>query len=155
MKFTMPKEQCDKNFLTTLKSNLIVLTIVTLTVPQLYAREPGHYVPGVANIRDLTTPTDPGFYYLQYNAVYSTDDYKDRHGDSVNSLNVGPINIDVTADVDVFAIMPIFMWSTETEFLGAKNTWYIAPSFAQSNVAASLSALNLDGTYKTDTFGLG
>ena len=143
------------NFLAVLKNTLFALTIVTLIVPELYAREPGHYVPGVANIRDLTTPAEAGFYYVQYNAFYSTDDYKNRHGDSVNSLNVGAINIDVTADVDVFAITPVFMWSTETEFLGAKNSWYIAPSFAQSNVAASLSSLNINGTYETDTFGLG
>jgi len=56
------------------------MTTLALTGPQLVAREPGHYVPGVANIRTLTTPTDPGFYYLQYKANYATDTYRIEMG---------------------------------------------------------------------------
>ena len=56
------------------------------------ARELGHYVPGLMNIRDYAVPAEAGFYYLQYNLYYSADDYKDRNGNSVKS--VGPVQVD-------------------------------------------------------------
>jgi hypothetical protein len=137
------------------KSTFVLMTTLILTCLQVVAREPGHYVPGVANIRDLTTPTDPGFYYLQYNAYYATDTYKDRNGDSVSSVGVGPGAFDIETDIDVLAITPLFLWATEFEILGAKNSWYIAPTVAQGNVGASISSVNLNGSYNSNSSGLG
>ncbi|MGH8610063.1 MAG: hypothetical protein ACREX9_22440, partial [Gammaproteobacteria bacterium] len=42
------------------------------------AGELGHYAPGVPNIRDFFVP-EPGFYYIQYHYLYSTDTLKDRN----------------------------------------------------------------------------
>ena len=137
-----------------MKVRHILAVGLVLACPQLVAREPGHYVPGVANIRDLTTPPAPGFYYLQYNAYYSTDTYKDRNGDSVSSVAAGPVNFNIDTDIDVLAITPLFFWATEMEILGAKNSWYIAPTFAEGNVAASISSVNLNGSFDSNSYGM-
>ena len=80
------------------------------------AREMGHYAPGVVSIRDLAVPPVPGFFYAQYNAYYSADRYVD--GDGNKRLNFesegGEVKLDT--DVDVLAIAPVFLWSTEKKF---------------------------------------
>ena len=43
--------------------------LLLLLVSAAEAREPGHYVPGIANIRDFAVPAAPGFYYVQYNSI--------------------------------------------------------------------------------------
>ncbi|MEO2174700.1 MAG: transporter [bacterium] len=91
---------------------------------------------------------------MQYNAYYSTDTYKDRHGDSVSSVAAGPVNFDIETDIDVLAITPLFFWSTEKEILGAKNSWYLAPSFAKGNVAAGISSVNLNGSFDSNSSGM-
>ena len=71
----------------TLRLLLIFTAAVAGTID---GREMGHYAPGVANIRDLSVPSAPGFYYVQYNTYYQTDTYKDQSGDSVKKLP-GPV----------------------------------------------------------------
>ena len=96
------------------------LAAALLAASPVDARELGHYVPGVANIRDLAVPATPGFYYEQYNVHYSTDTYRDRNGNAVSSLRPGDRDIAIDAEVDVFAITPVFLWSTDTTFLGGQ-----------------------------------
>jgi hypothetical protein len=53
------------------------------------AGEPGHYAPGLMNIRDFFVP-EPGFYYahiLYY--FYSTGTLKNRNGHEAKSLRSG------------------------------------------------------------------
>jgi hypothetical protein len=112
------------------------------------AREPGHYVPGIANIRDFAVPPVPGFYYEQYNAFYSPDTYRDRDGNSVDLPNV-------ETDIDVVSVSPLFMWVTEKEVWGARYGFYVMPSISKASVNASISAVNNDIDFKDDTTGPG
>jgi hypothetical protein len=103
------------------------------------AGELGHYMPGVASIRDFVVPNEPGFYYAQYHLFYSTDDYKDRNGNSVNSVTVGPATLRVEANIDSFGIAPTFIWATPWKFLGATYAAFIQPSLVDISVQAALS----------------
>lgn len=87
---------------------LSILCGLVCCVAQVQARELGHHVPSVANIRDFAVPPAPGFYYEQYNLYYTADTFRDRNGDSVNSLTVGGTTIQVNADVDVYVVSPLF-----------------------------------------------
>lgn len=124
---------------TILAAALVGLLTATATVA--LAGEIGHYAPGVANIRDFTVP-DPGFYGVVYNYWYSTDRLNDRNGNKVSSVTVGPapgVTLGVDVNVDVYAISPVFIWVSDWKFLGAKYAAYIAPSFSDASVGASLS----------------
>ena len=102
------------------------------------AGELGHYLPGAASIRDFVVPPEPGFYYSQYNIFYTTDTYKDRNGNSVDSLTIGPLTLDVDADVDAFALVPTFIWVSPWEVLGASYAAFIAPSAVNTSVQVGL-----------------
>ena len=92
----------------------------------------GHYVPGVANIRDYVTPA-PGFYALWYNVFLSSDTYVDGTG------------VDVDMDLKSFATVPALFWaSTFTLLGGARYQVSVAPSW-----------LVADYTFVTDPGGPG
>lgn len=102
----------------------------------------GHYAPGVMNIRDFVMP-DRGFYFVQYHYLYSTDTLRDRNGDKVRSLSyTGPLGgtttLIVDPDVDVTAIIPTFIWTSDYKLFGGRYGAVIAPSFSDGNIAASL-----------------
>lgn len=115
---------------------IAVLSII-LSAPTARAGELGHYLAGGTTVRDFIVP-DPGFYYLQYNIFYTADAYKDRNGNSVDSVTVGPITLKVDADVDVFGIAPTFVWVSPWKFLGASYAAIIAPFFGNTSVQAAL-----------------
>ncbi|MGH8521214.1 MAG: SphA family protein, partial [Gammaproteobacteria bacterium] len=108
----------------------------------VWAGELGHYGPGVPNIRDFFVP-EPGFYYIQYHYLYSTDTLKDRNGNEVGSLaRTGPLGtttVTVDPDIDVFALVPTFAWVSSWQVLGARYGAYIAPSFADNSAQVNLS----------------
>ena len=116
---------------------LISILLFALVGNVAKALEPGHYVPGIANIRDFAVPQGPGFYYTQYNAFYSTDTYRDRNGNSVDLPNI-------ETDVDVVAVSPLFMWVTEKEVWRGRYAFYIMPSISKASVNASISAASND-----------
>ena len=102
-----------------LKSIRLAIALMTIgalsgTICPLQAGELGHYLPGVASVRDFLVP-EPGFYYAQYNVFYTTDTYKDRNGKSADSI--GSLNIDTS--VDSISIVPTFIWSSPWKILGA------------------------------------
>lgn len=102
------------------------------------AGELGHYAPGLPNIRDFFVPPEPGFYGAVYNYFYSTDTLKDRHGDEVSSLSNGTTTLTIDPDVDVYALAPAFIWVSPWHVLGARYAAYIAPTFADNSVQATL-----------------
>jgi len=106
------------------------------------AGELGHYAAGVLNIRDFFVP-EPGFYYVQYHYLYSTDTLKNRNGDEVGSLTptgrLGTTTLTVEPDVDVFALIPTFIWVSPWQVLGARYGAYIAPTFADGSAQVDLS----------------
>jgi len=113
------------------------------------AGEIGHFAPGVANIRDYTVP-DPGVYGVLYNYWYSTDRLNDRDGNKISSVTINPgggrgVTLAVDVDVDVYAVSPTFIWVSDWNVFGAKYAAFIAPSFADSSVGASLSTVSGSG----------
>jgi len=134
---------------------ILLLFIVVCITSQVSAGELGHYVPGVASIRDFVVPVEPGFYYAQYNLYYTTDTYKDRNGDSVDSITIGPATINVEADVDAIGIQPTFIWATDWKILGATYAPYIGIPIANTSVQAALSTETRFGSVDEDQWGLG
>jgi hypothetical protein len=115
----------------------------------------GHYAPGLPNIRDLVVP-DPGFYYLQYSAFYNTENFRDRNGDKATSVNAGPVNLSVDADVEVFTVAPALVWVSPWEILGARYGAQIIPTFGNTSIQAALRTETGFGKKVNESqFGLG
>ncbi len=109
-----------------------------LAAPSGWAQEVGHYVPGVANIRDFTMPPK-GCYYVQYNSFYSSDTFKNSNGIKVDTVTIGDTIIMVELDVDVFSITPTLICNTGLKVLGAEYAFYAALSVANSSLGATLT----------------
>jgi len=108
----------------------------------VWAGELGHYGPGLANIRDFHIP-EPGFYVLLYNYFYNTDTLKNRNGDEVNTLSrTGPLGgtttVTVDPDIDVYALVPTFVWVSHWQVLGARYAAFIATPFANNSAQVNL-----------------
>lgn len=140
------------NFRNTLSRKFIQRILLALTIVlsgmscPVFAGELGHYMAGVRNVRDFIVP-DHGFYYLQYNMYYTTDTYKDRNGNEVNSI--GPINFET--DVDSYAIAPVFLWSSSKKILGASFAAFIQPAVVNS----SFQLAALGGSIDESQWGFG
>ena len=109
----------------------------------VWAGELGHDGPGMMNIRDFVVP-EPGFYGLLYNYFYSTDTLKNRNGDEVGTLShTGPLGatrtVTVDPDIDVYALVPTFVWVSPWQVLGARYAAFIAPPFADNSAQVNLS----------------
>ncbi|MCP4332619.1 MAG: transporter [Gammaproteobacteria bacterium] len=128
--------------------HLIAMLILVIAGGAVEAREAGHYVPGIANIRDFAVPGTPGFYYVQYNAFYTADTYRDQNGNSADAPDIEP-------EIDVISISPLFMWATEKEILGGRYGFYVAPSISKASISAAVSLTNPEIEYDDDTTGLG
>lgn len=115
-----------------------LISALALATNAASASEVGHFMPGVANIRDYVVPSDPGVYGVLYNYYYSTDQLNDRDGKSIDSVVVGPATLTVDVDIDVYAISPVLIWVSDWKIAGARYAAYIAPSFANSSIGASL-----------------
>ena len=115
------------------------------------ARELGHHLPGVINIRDLAVPAEAEFYYEQYNFYYTANSYKDRNGNSVNAVG----QVQLKGEIDIYGIAPLFLWVTDKEILGGNYAFYISPSIASTSVSASASLLNRAVEIDDDSWGLG
>lgn len=146
----------QKNFLVT-----ALCGVLTLSTGLVQAGEIGHYVPGVANIRDFTVP-EPGFYGALMNYWYSASRLNDSGGNKVSTLTINPgpgpgLTLTPDVKVDLYAVSPMFIWVSKQKLLGAKYAAYIAPSFATATIGASLSTATGRGRATSDEseFGLG
>src|SRR5271169_5645301 len=125
-----------------------------------HAADVGHYAPGVMNIRDYVVP-DPGFYAADYNYYYTTTRLNDAGGNKISSVTIKPgpgpgVTLKVNVDVNTYANAPTLIWVTPWKILGAKYGAYIAPTFANSSLDASLSTENGRGANpSTSSFGVG
>lgn len=142
-----------------MKAVLLSWVIVVLFIGSVQIAESGelgHYMPGVASIRDFVVPNEPSFYYLQYNIYYTADKYKDRDGDTADELSLGPVTVDVDADIDVIAIVPMFLWVSPWEVLGAKYAAWVTTPIQNISVQASLSTQTRFGAdIDEEQWGLG
>ena len=128
-----------------LKSIRLAIALMTIgalsgTICPLQAGELGHYLPGVASVRDFLVP-EPGFYYAQYNVFYTTDTYKDWNGKSVDSI--GSLNIDTS--VDSISIVPTFIWSSPWKILGATYAVFAQIPVSNASFQAALSTTTHQG----------
>ncbi|UCG89235.1 MAG: transporter [Gemmatimonadota bacterium] len=83
----------------------------------------GHYTPNLQNIRDMANPP-PGLFVLWYNAYLWSNTYKDRNGNSFESIELSQIHPtlpDVAVDLSVkgFTTVPSLFWASRFKVLGA------------------------------------
>ena len=144
------------------RSAKLTIQIVSLTAAFATARaaEIGHFSAGVPNIRDFAVP-EPGFYGVIYNYGYTSDRQNNPNGDRVDSITIGPgpgggVALDLDVDVDIYAFSPTLIWVSPWKFLGAKYGAYIAPTFANNSLGASLATQTGSGrNAETSQFGVG
>lgn len=116
----------------------IMIMVFTIGFKPAESGELGHYMPGVASVRDFIVPAESGIYYVQYNLWYSTDTYVDRNGNPVNSLTVGPATINIEANIDAYAIQPTIIWSTPYKIFGAQYSPFIGVPIVNTSIQAAL-----------------
>ncbi len=134
-------------------ASLIVMGVV-MTVTA-HAGEIGHFVPGVVNIRDLAVPP-PGFYGVLYNYGYSTSRINDANGKQLSSVTIGGRSYDIGVDVNVYALAPTFIWSTEKKVLGAQYAAYFSPTFSNASINGMISSASGVGrSPSTGQFNIG
>lgn len=144
------------------KQNLIAATLagtVVLVTTVAEAGEIGHCAGGFLNIRDYLVP-EPGFYAGVYNYYYTTDQINDRNGNKVKSITINPpgagVTLDLDVKVDMFVVSPSAIWVTDIKPLGIKYGALIAPTFANANLDAALSAApGHGGSVENGSFGVG
>jgi len=122
------------------------LTAAFLTASAIGSRaaELGHYAPALPAIRDFILP-DPGIYYIQYNLYYTSDTLKDKNGDSIDAISVGPLEFDVETDVDSFMIVPTVVYSSEYEIFGGRYAALFAQPFGTTSFQGGLESTTLPG----------
>ena len=107
----------------------------------------GAYVPGIISPRDYTNPGTSGLVAIDYNIFFSSDSYIDKHGNSVNSIDLLPdpagrsipIETDIGGYINALAIAYV---SPEIKALGnARYIGVISPYFATANFKATLKQL--------------
>jgi hypothetical protein len=113
----------------------------------------------VGDIRDYFLPAGPGTYIAVYDYWYATGQLNDRNGNKVSSVTVGRppgVKVDVGIDVNVYAISPMLIWEPKWKVLGARVAPYIAPSFSNSSISASLTTATGSGrNAHVSQFGVG
>ncbi|MGZ8226289.1 MAG: SphA family protein [Methylococcaceae bacterium] len=113
-----------------------------------------HFIPGMMNVRDFLVPEKEGLYTAIYLGNYSTDQLKDKNGNSIDtatfqaSKSLGPgipagvkITANLDANVDMYLIAPTFVWNTGYKFFGADYAMLISLPFANTSVGAALETL--------------
>jgi hypothetical protein len=135
--------------------SFLIILVLLCSSGIVAAGELGHYMPGVASIRDFVVPAVLGFYYAQYNLYYTTDTYKDKNGDAEDSITIGPVTLNVEADVDAIGIQPTFICATDWKLLGATYAPYVGVPLANTSIQATLSTETRFGSADEDQWGLG
>ena len=113
---------------------LLALTGGTVHAQVASPLQPGHYVPGIINVRDMVTPPD-GLFVIWYNWGLSSDTFVDRNGNEFSHLNLSEIDaaypdLDVKLDVSGFVTVPVIAWVKGTNFLGgARYIAAVAPNY--------------------------
>jgi hypothetical protein len=136
----------------------MVLGMVLLSTGALGTRgeagELGHYVPSLFNVRDFVMPPK-GVYVALYSLYYTSDEFRDRHGNEVNSVTIRQRTLDLDVDLDLYSLAPAVLWNTGFKILGADYGMIGALPFGGPSVQASL-ALGPDLGIEADesAFGL-
>jgi len=143
-----------------MKLCLIIIAVATLA-SQAQAEEIGHFNGGVMGIRDYLVP-DAGIYGAIYNYYYTTGTLNDSHGNKITSITLSPpgggagVTVGVDVNVNMYVMVPAFIWVTDIESLGIKYGALISPTFANFNMDAAASvAFSQGGHITAESFGAG
>jgi hypothetical protein len=137
----------------------LAVAVISLFIPTVLLAQ-AHFTAGVANIRDYAMP-EPGIYAVAYNYGYITSDLTDNNGNKITQVLIGPPGgpfapLNVKVDVKLYALAPMLIWVSHWNFLGAHYGAYIAPTFSNANIAASLETVNgLGRNPQTSQFAVG
>ncbi len=103
-------------------------------------------LPGLINPTDLFLPPPElgQVFYVQYNAYYGTDTFRNSHGDSVDQISfTGRLGqtrtIDLDLDVDVWTVAPLLLYAPDREILGARYGTALLVPFGNPSVGATLT----------------
>src|SRR4029453_6096680 len=99
----------------------------------------GHYTAGFPNVHDYFMPP-AGLYYAQYFYFYNTDTFKDRNGDSIDSVTIrrGPAAgtvRDLDLNVNQYVIAPAILWSPDWSWHGIRYGAYGMVPLANANIS--------------------
>jgi hypothetical protein len=140
---------------------ILAATAVFAAAFTAHGGEIGHFNGGVMNMRDYLVP-EPGFYAALYNYYYTTDRLNDAHGDEIKSVTLNPpgggagVQVEVDVNVQMYAVAPSLVWTTDIERLGIKYGALITPTFANVNLnAAANAAFGRGGDISAGGFGVG
>jgi hypothetical protein len=100
-------------------------------------------------------------YTAIYNYFYTSDRLNDASGNQTKSVTINPgpgagVTLNVSPKLDVYSLSPTLIWVTPWNLGGVKLGAYIAPSFANSSIAAAVSTLTGRGVNaSSSSFGVG
>ena len=83
-----------KTLLNLFISILITHTVFAQTEPKISPYLSGGYTPGIIGVRDYANPGTDGLFVMDYNIYMKSNDFHDRNGDRVNSIEYNENNIE-------------------------------------------------------------
>ena len=108
----------------------------------------GAFVPGVINPRDYANPGTSGLVFMDYNVFFTANQYIDRNGDKINSIDLPldlgtkPLDIDISGYFNFLAIAYI---SPELSFLGnPRYIGFVSPYYATADYRVAISELTVE-----------
>lgn len=117
----------------------------------------GGYTPGIMGVRDYTNPGKDGLFLIDNNIFLSSDSYRDRNGDKVNSINIKNQNIPIDVDISGYINSLMFIYaSPKLEFLGnAQYLFIAAPNYTTASASVGLGQLGSGKTIDGGASGFG
>lgn len=115
---------------------LVIAVLSAAIVNMARGGEIGRYDDEVVDIRNYFVPVD-------------------RISSEMVDAFSGPVNVNVGPRVRSYALMPMLVWAAPYEILGTRYTAYVAPFFANNNVAAELSIVSgTGGNWNSSSFAV-
>ncbi len=119
----------------------------------------GTYIPGLMGVRDFENPGMDGMLFYDYNLFLNADEFFDRNGNEVNSLDLFPELGSIPFETDISGYINSLMItyaSPKIEFLGnAQYLGIIAPNFTTVNTTVAMGELLNRTTVTGGTSGFG
>ncbi|MCH9636335.1 MAG: transporter [Candidatus Rickettsiella isopodorum] len=123
-------------------------------VSYVQAGEIGHYIPGSWDIRSFIPPPQ-GIYFTLYNYLYTSNDLKDRNGNSIQSVLIKGVPIQLDIGVNTFFTAPTFLWSSKKKLFGAKYALMVIQPIANPSLQAFLQIQNTGIAANQSSWGWG
>lgn len=118
------------------------------------AGELGHFIPGSWDIRSFIPPP-PGIYFTLYNYLYSSNDLKDRNGNSIQSAVIKGVPSQLDIDVNTFFTAPTVLWSSNKKLFGAQYALMAIQPIANPSLQAFLQIQNTGIAANQSSWGFG